>query len=80
MPPADEEEFDASASRTALWQKLLRAAVSGRYLPLLATRDRERPRVGRGAGGCLMRLMLVIVLMFVALVSAVFLFGRALLY
>jgi hypothetical protein len=63
----------------ALWQQILRAAVRARYTPARATRYRERPPIRRGAGGCVMRLLLVMVSLFLAIAAAVFLFGRALL-
>jgi hypothetical protein len=63
----------------ALWQKMLRDAVLARYMARSAAPARERRPVGRGAGGCLMRLLLLVVFLFVALVSALFLFGGALL-
>jgi hypothetical protein len=62
-----------------LWQRILQAAIRARYMSARGGRYRERPAIGRGAGGCLKRLLLGIVLLFIAAVSAVFVFGRALL-
>ena len=63
----------------ALLQQILRAAVRARYVPSSSRRYRETPRLGRATGGCLKRLLLTMVLMFVALAAAAFVFGRALL-
>jgi hypothetical protein len=63
----------------ALWQNILRNAVLARYAARTAAPARERRPVGRGAGGCLMRMMLLVMFLFVALVGALFLFGGALL-
>ena len=62
-----------------LWQQLLRAAIRARYMPSRTARYRDRPVIGMGTGGCLKRLLLAIVLLFIALASGVFVFGRALL-
>jgi len=79
LAPAGEEELEAGASRMALWQQLLRAAIRARYTPARTASDRERPPVGRGAAGCLVRLVLLMMLLFLALVVGLFLFGRSLL-
>jgi hypothetical protein len=78
-PWADEGALGPGISRTALWQQILRAALRARYAPVRAGRYRERPLVGRGAGGCVKRLLLTMVLLLLALGSAVFVFGGALL-
>jgi hypothetical protein len=78
-PLAYEEELEPGASRMPLWQQVLRAAVRARYMPARAARYRERPSLRRGPRGCVMRLLLVVVTVFLALAGAVFLFGRALL-
>jgi hypothetical protein len=78
-PLAHEEELEPGAARMALWQQVLRAAVRARFMPARAARYRERAPTRRGAGGCVMRLLLVSVSLFLALAGAVFLFGRALL-
>lgn len=77
--PASGSALDTAASRMAPWQKLLLAAVRARYMVPRAARDRYRPPIGRGVRGCLMRLLLVGMLLLLALASAAFLFGRALL-
>jgi hypothetical protein len=59
----------------ALWQALLRAALSSRDAPLFRSSRR-----GAGLGGCVMRLLWVAVLGFLALLAALFFFGRSLLY
>jgi hypothetical protein len=63
----------------ALFQQILQAAVRARLMPARAPRHRARPSIRRGAGGCLMRLLLVLVPLLLALAGGVFLFGRALL-
>jgi hypothetical protein len=79
-PPLDEEELEPRGSRMApLWQQILQAAVRARYMPTRTARYRERLPIERGAGGCLKRLLIVMLLLSLALASAVFLFGRALL-
>jgi hypothetical protein len=78
-PPAGAEEPDARGSRLALWQNILRNAVLARYMARTAAPARERRPIGGSAGGCLMRMMLLVMFLFVALVSALFLFGGALL-
>lgn len=83
LPPADEEELDAmrrsetGASRMPLWMKILRAAVRAREMRSAA--PPETPRIGRGSGGCLTRLVLVLLVLFVVVATALFLVGRALL-
>ena len=64
----------------ALWVKLLKhAAAHSRYSPSVAEPARDRPEVARSLGGCVMRLALVAMFLFLALVLALFLFGRSLL-
>jgi hypothetical protein len=74
-----EEALGPRASRMPPWQQILQAVIRARYMSTRGGRYRERPAIGRGAGGCLKRLLLGIVLLFIAVVSAVFVFGRALL-
>lgn len=76
-PPA--RGLDTLDPRLAMWQQLLKAVVRARYMPTRATRYRERPAIGRNLGGCLKRAILGVVLLLIALASAVFMFGRALL-
>jgi hypothetical protein len=61
-----------------LWIKLLKSAAAARHAPL-AHAERERPRIARSAGGCLMRVVLIVVFLFLAVVVAVLLFGWSLL-
>jgi len=75
---AGEEDLDPRASRMALLQKILGAAIRARYMPTRAVFPRGR-RPGRGAGGCLKSLLLGVVFLFLALASGGFLFGRLLL-
>lgn len=76
--PDYEEAHAPRPSPLLLWQQLLRAAIRARYTPSRSARYRERPAIGMGAGGCLKRLLLAVVLLFIALASGVFVFGRAL--
>jgi hypothetical protein len=78
-PPTTSDERAERAPRMAPWQRLLLAALRARYRPTSVARDRERAPIRGGAGGCLRRLLLMVVLLFVALASAAFLFGQALL-
>lgn len=78
--PESEAERELGASRRlAPWQRLLLAAVRARYTPTRLSRARERPAIGRSVGGCLQRLLLVVVLVFVAIAGAAIFFGQALL-
>ena len=79
LPPAGDEEFETGSSRLAPWREILRAAVRARTMPRGPAPEHERPRIGRNVGGCLMRLVLLVVLLFVALVGALFYFGQVLL-
>ena len=64
----------------ALWVKLLKhAAARSRYSPSVAEPARDRPAIARSLGGCVMRLALVAVFLFLALVIALFVFGQSLL-
>lgn len=76
-PPASGGALEPGMSGMAILQKILEAAVRARYARVALARER-RPR-GRGAGGCLMRLLLGMLLVFLALASGLFVFGRALL-
>ncbi len=79
-PPSravDEDHEAPPAAGLASWQNILGALIRARYLPT-APEGHARPAVGRGLGGCLMRLALIVLVLFVALVIAVFVFGRAL--
>lgn len=79
--PTGDEEHEAGASRMALWQQILRAAAaSARSIPSRAAPAREGSPIGLRVGGCLMRMVLLMVFLFLALASAAFLFGRALLF
>ena len=59
-----------------LWQQLLGAAIRARAMSTTAP-GRARAPIASPLGGCLMRLALIAVLLFVALVIAMFVFGRA---
>jgi len=70
------EEDRAKLATMAPWQTILSAVLNARS----AARARERLPIGVGAGGCLRRLLMIVLLLGVALVIALFLFGRALLH
>jgi hypothetical protein len=79
LPAAREKDgFEGGPSRTPLWPTLVKAALRARYVTAVGARDRERP-ILPGAGGCLKRLMLLVVLLLLSIVLGGFLFGRALL-
>lgn len=78
-PESEAERGLGASPRLAPWQRLLLAAVRARYTPTRLSRARERPVIGRSLGGCLQRLLLVVVLVFVAIAGAAFFFGQALL-
>lgn len=78
--PALEEEFAASESGLAPWQRLLGAVLRTRYMTLASGFGRERSLAKPSRGGCLRRLVICIVLLFVGLVIAVVVGGRALLH
>jgi hypothetical protein len=80
LPMAREKELEPEAFGIAPWERLLRAALRAGYAPSGAALGRTRSPITRGAGGCLRRLVLVVVFLFVALVVALFFFGRALLH
>ena len=58
------------------WQTMLSAVLRARS----ATRDRERGPIAAGAGGCLRRLVVIVLLLGLGLLIALFLFGRALMH
>lgn len=78
LPSASEEEPDAMATRMPLWQQMLHAALRARSISPSGAPYGERPRIAPGVGGCLKRLVLLIVVLFIALVLAALLFGWAL--
>jgi hypothetical protein len=88
VPPIAEAEFepaevdprgDRTGMRVTTWQDLLRAAARARALPRETTPGFDPAPRRRGMGGCLMRFVLLMVLMFILITTAPFLFGRALL-
>lgn len=79
LPPTAEERLEAGPPRVAPWQRLLQAAVNARYVFPRAAPDPDRPPIGRVAGGCLMRLILLVVFLLLMLTGALFLFGQTLL-
>ncbi len=74
---AHDLEPEPDVSGAALWQQLLRAALRARFGSATAP-TYERTRRGRGPGGCLRVLLLVVVLV-VALLGALLMFGWSLL-
>ncbi len=77
---ASADEKAIRGSTLAPWQQILSAILRAGSVVAAATPRRERAALGRGAGGCLGRLLLFIVLLIVAVVVAVVWFGRALLH
>ncbi len=78
-PPSRAVGEDVEVPRAAglpSWQNILGAFIRARYLPT-ATERPARSAVGPSLGGCLMRLALLVLVLFVALVIALFVFGRA---
>ena len=77
-PASEPEEVDlrdpGRYPRPVTWQDLLRAAMRARYARIEAHAP-EPERRGLGAGGCLVRLVLV----FFAFLTALYLFGGSLL-
>ena len=53
-----EDYLEPRAPRMAPWLLLLQAFIRARYLSSRSTHYRERSAIGRGAGGCLKRLLL----------------------
>lgn len=78
-PPTEEEPPVRVASPGALLHSMLRAAVLARSSTRTGEIDGVRRRTGRGLVGCVLRLAVVVVLLFLAVVSAAFIFGRAVL-
>ncbi|WP_349282195.1 hypothetical protein [Polaromonas hydrogenivorans] len=85
MPAAGDEEIDLREApeegivRVPRWQEMLLAAARARRRPLDAARESEVTRARRGLGGWLVRFVLLMVFLFFAVVSGMFLFGSALL-
>lgn len=77
--PAVVEEREPHSAPLAPWMALLRAAVRAHYLPDRAAPERKRRPSGSGAGGCVMRLLIITACLFLALVLAVSAFGWSLL-
>lgn len=79
LPPAMDAGLDARAERVKRWSELLRAATRARPVPMEAAPDFKAAPTGRGLGGCLLRLVLLMVFGFVALIGSLFLLGGSLL-
>ena len=78
MPPAEDAELDPRAELVTRWRDMLRAAARARPVPTEAAPDFEAAPAGRGLGGCLLRLVLIVVFMFVALISSLLMLGGSL--
>ena len=76
LPPTDDELETSSLYRTP-WQRALSAALRARRAAILA-RGAGPPPVG--IGGCLRRFLLTMGLLLIALATALFFFGRAVLH
>ncbi|MDB5868967.1 MAG: hypothetical protein JWP96_1299 [Polaromonas sp.] len=85
VPPAGDDEIDLREVpeerivRLPSWQEMLLAAARGRRRPPAAAPDFEAAPAGRGPGGCFLRFVLLMVFLFFALVSGMFVFGSSLL-
>lgn len=78
--PRPDEELRTGLPAMALWVKLLKdAAARSRRSSPVAEPSRGRPAIAGSLGGCLMRLVLIAMCLFLALVIGLFLFGRSLL-
>lgn len=77
--PDYTDELGRAPPPAPLWQSLLKAALRARYLSPRALPHRERAPVGPGLGGCLRRLIMLVLLLLLALAGAVFFLGRSLL-
>lgn len=77
-PAIGGEDFEVGASPLAPWQRILGAVLRARALRTRAAFGRDRPSIGRSTGGCLTRLLVLALLLFLGLLVAVFGFGRAL--
>jgi hypothetical protein len=73
---AIEEEPEVVPSGLAPWQTILGAVLRARSV----ARDRDELPVRAGAGGCLKRLIVTVLLLALALMVALILFGRALMH
>lgn len=79
-PRAAIEERERRPSPMSMVHKLLlEAATRARHMSPSAAPVRERRATSRGLGGCLLRVVLMMIFLFVALAVAAFLFGQAML-
>jgi len=76
MDPVRAEEPDAEGPALQPWQRLLSAVLKARRTAI-AARASHGPTVG--IGGCLRRLLVILVLLIISIAAAFFVFGRALL-
>ncbi len=71
-------ELERELPAPATWHSVLGTLLRSRYLPPPVVRERSGPGLTRGAGGCVLRLLLLALFLFLALVAGLFLFGRSL--
>jgi hypothetical protein len=71
-------EHIAGGPPTPLWMALLRNVVLARRRSVGGLPS-DSPHVARGAGGCILRVLFVLVFLFLALLAAVFMFGWSML-
>jgi hypothetical protein len=74
-----ERELDPVRLSPPFWQQLLAAALRARRAPAPTAPGSVLRPVARGLGGCVMRAVVVSLLLFMALLVALFFFGRSLL-
>ena len=85
LPSTGDDEIDLRGVpeerivRLPSWQEMLLAAARARRRPPAAAPDFEVVPAGRGPGGCFLRFVLLMVFLFFALVSGMFVFGSSLL-
>ena len=73
----EDGAVETHSARTSPWQLLLEGVLRARA----ARRAPDRPATGmaRRLSGCLLRLLVIAIVLFLALIAAIFLFGSALL-
>lgn len=76
VPTIREEELEDAPSGMPPWQTILSAVLRARS----AASDGEALSIRAGAGGCLRRVIITVLLLGLGLVIALFFFGRALMH
>jgi hypothetical protein len=73
----EDAAIEAHSARTSPWQLVLESVLRARA----ARRAHDRPAAGmaRSLSGCLLRLLVLAIVLFLVLLAAIFVFGSALL-